>query len=154
MKSYNDNNIINYEVMGGWPICKMNIRDILKGFGATFNKETKKWEIPESSKLDIFPKKLNDDGMGYGVNEEYIISVDLQDSNYCNIFTEKELNNIDIWKRNNVFPGMSITVNNIEYYIYSLEKINDEFIFICKDEKNKNKMINISENNLKNYLLI
>jgi len=153
-KQIYNQNVINFEVMGGWPIEKMNIREILQKFGAKFNKETNNWEIPESSTLDIFPRRLEDDGMGYGVNMQYIISVDIHEEekeSYCNIFTEDELDYIDVWKRNNIFPGMPVYIDNKEYVATNVDETDNGFIFTfkCYDDKN---IITILESNLEDFL--
>lgn len=68
------NNIIGADFQG-WPIYKLTLRDILKklGFkdinGILYIKD-------DDEKLDRFVVTLNDDGMGYGVNEQYVTSVD------------------------------------------------------------------------------
>jgi len=93
----NRENIISFDFQG-WPNYKMNIRDIIQKFGATLNKETNKWEIPESEGLDIFPLTMEDDGMGYGVNHKYIISVDNFDKVRCNIFIDKKMSDEEIKK--------------------------------------------------------
>ena len=82
--------IIDFDFQG-WPVYKMNIRSILKSFG--FECEDGKWIIDDADPtLDIYPCVLEDDGMGYGVNEQCITSVDVFENGgkrYCNVFVEK-----------------------------------------------------------------
>jgi len=155
MKNFNhkDEEIINYEVMGGWPVCKMNLRDVLKGFGATYNEQTNNWEIPESEKLDVYPRRLTDDGMGYGVDMEYLVEVSLFDDKennrtYCNIFTEKELNYLPVWKQANTFPGDCFVCDDIEYIVRDIDETDKGFVFICKPQlniKSPNRVFSLEE---------
>lgn len=111
MKKYftNKEDIINFETMGGWPVLKQNLRSIIEALGGTLNQETGCWEIKESEMLDIYPLLLEDDGMGYGVNEQYITDVNLDTKNgFCNMFRETKLDNIDIWMENGLYPGCVI----------------------------------------------
>ena len=82
--------IIDFDFQG-WPVYKLNIRSILKSFG--FECEDGKWIIDDADPtLDIYPCVLEDDGMGYGVNEQCITSVDVFENGgkrYCNVFVDK-----------------------------------------------------------------
>ena len=41
--------------------------------------------------MDVYPRILVDDGMGYGVDENVIVSVDIDPQNgYINIFRERK----------------------------------------------------------------
>lgn len=58
----------------GWPIYKMSYRDILDAIG--FTEVDGKYQISaDASVLDTCPMILDDDGMGYGVNQRYITCV-------------------------------------------------------------------------------
>ena len=58
----------------GWPVNAMNLREILKRLGFKENKNS--FSISKKNKLlDAYPCLLEDDGMGYGVNAEYITEV-------------------------------------------------------------------------------
>ena len=85
-----EEDIIDYDFQG-WPVYKMNIRSILKSLG--FECEGGKWIIDDADPtLDIYPCVLEDDGMGYGVNEQCITSVDVFENDgqrYCNVFVDK-----------------------------------------------------------------
>ena len=82
--------IIDFDFQG-WSVYKMSIRSILKSFG--FECEDGKWIIDDADPtLDIYPCVLEDDGMGYGVNEQCITSVDVFENDgkrYCNVFVDK-----------------------------------------------------------------
>ena len=60
----------------GWPVNAMNLREILKRLGFKENKNS--FSISKKNKLlDAYPCLLEDDGMGYGVNSEYVIEADV-----------------------------------------------------------------------------
>lgn len=65
---------ISYDFQG-WPMYAMTLWEILEKLG--FKKEGNKvvGEISEDL-LNAYPTLLEDDGMGYGVNRQYIIEVD------------------------------------------------------------------------------
>lgn len=90
--------IIGFDFQG-WPICKKNIRDILQGFGLQLIDG--KWQIEDTNPiLNIYPVRLEDDGMGYGVHEQWIVEAHTHiadekiNQTFCNIFTETEEENI------------------------------------------------------------
>lgn len=86
-----EDKLISYEIMGEWPIYKLTLREILSRLGA-FETPNGIFGFDSANPiLDICPCRLTDDGMGYGVNEEWIIDADSDNKNYINIFTEKEL---------------------------------------------------------------
>lgn len=74
---------ISYDFQG-WPMNAMTLLEILEKLG--FKKEGNKvvGEISEDL-LNAYPVLLEDDGMGYGVNQQYIIEVD------NNIYNNSEL---------------------------------------------------------------
>lgn len=43
----------------------------------------------EDPRINIYPRTLEDDGMGYGINEKLITSVNFVDDNNCNIFIDE-----------------------------------------------------------------
>ena len=87
--------IIDFDFQG-WAVYKLNIRSILKSFG--FECEDGKWIIDDADPtLDIYPCVLEDDGMGYGVNEQCITSVDVFENDskrHCNVFVDKPNENM------------------------------------------------------------
>ena len=97
-----DKEIINIDFQG-WPVYKMNIRKILIALGAKFNKTTNKFEIDnDPSLLDVYPLVMEDDGMGFGVNEKYIVEVSPFDSEKegksANIFIDSKLSEEELDK--------------------------------------------------------
>lgn len=74
----------------GWPVCAMTLRQILVSLGAEEKDGTIGFKSDDKI-LDVYPKTLEDDGMGYGVNGKFIseASADRKD-NYINIFIEKQ----------------------------------------------------------------
>lgn len=83
-----EEDIIGYDFQG-WPIYKMTLEEILLSLGA----EEKDGFIgfPKDSKnLSIYPIRLYDDGMGYGVDEQFITEADVVDNSFIYIFTDKK----------------------------------------------------------------
>ena len=62
----------------GWPVKAHTLREILLSLGFEEDSETITLIKGEENMklLDSYPHLLEDDGMGYGVNEEYITEVD------------------------------------------------------------------------------
>ena len=80
--------IIAYEVSGGWPIYKMTLKEILVCLGGRIE-EGKIVFDADAPCMNVYPVTYNDDGMGYGVSPEYITEVSLDD-NHVTIFREPE----------------------------------------------------------------
>ena len=66
----------------------MNLREILLALGG--QQDGNFIKFPSNTPLmDIYPRILVDDGMGYGVDENVIVSVDIDPQDeYINIFRE------------------------------------------------------------------
>lgn len=81
--------IVCYDFQG-WPEYKMNLREILLALGG--QQDGNFIKFPSNTPLmDIYPRILVDDGMGYGVDENVIVSVDIDPQNeYINIFRERK----------------------------------------------------------------
>ena len=74
----------------GWPEYKMNLREILLALGGQQDGGFIKF-ASDAPLMDIYPRILVDDGMGYGVDENVIVSVDIDPQNgYINIFRERK----------------------------------------------------------------
>lgn len=75
---------ISYDFQG-WPMNALTLWEILEKLG--FKKEGNKvvGEVSEDL-LNAYPVLLEDDGMGYGINQQYIIEVDNN-----NIYNNSEL---------------------------------------------------------------
>lgn len=73
----------------GWPEFKMNLREILLALGGLC--ENGKISFDEKDPLmDVYPRILADDGMGYGVDENVIVEIDYdRKQGLINIFREK-----------------------------------------------------------------
>lgn len=80
--------LIDYDFQG-WPIFRMNLREILLALGAR-EEDGKLFFDLSSSAMDLYPRVLRDDGMGYGVDDSYIIEASISsDNSYINIFRER-----------------------------------------------------------------
>ena len=110
-------NIINFDFQG-WPEFKMSMKDIIERIGGKLNEETNKWEIPNEGWLTQCPTILHDDGMGYGVNEEYIIDVNVDKiEQSCNIWADKKLDNVELYIETGFYPGAFFKIGDKEYCI-------------------------------------
>ena len=59
----------------GWPVNAMNLKQILKDLG--FKEEDGKVFIKSDSPiLDAYPLLLEDDGMAYGINPQFVIEIE------------------------------------------------------------------------------
>lgn len=125
-------NIINVDSQG-WPEFKMSIKDIIEKLGAVYNKETNKWEIPNDDWLDYcFPKVVEDDGMGYGVNEQYIVEVDIDKiGNTCNIWRDIALENAPLYVELGLYPGKFFIIDGVEYNLCEIKKHDDKYVVGC-----------------------
>lgn len=80
---------IGYYDFQGWPEYKMNLREVLMALGGKVEGNTISFDLKDSL-MDIYPRILVDDGMGYGVDDNVIVSVSLgTQRDYINIFREK-----------------------------------------------------------------
>ncbi len=83
MKTRED--LIDYDFQG-WPVFKMNLREILLALGG--RPEGNQIVFDEGSTLmSAYPMVLIDDGMGYGVDDSAVVSVDAREG-VVNIFRE------------------------------------------------------------------
>ena len=86
-----DEDIISYDFQG-WPVYKMTLREILIEMGSLQENGLIGFKTDDPI-LDVYPKVLEDDGMGYGVNARYITeaSVDSEDKSFISMFVESEM---------------------------------------------------------------
>ena len=71
----------------GWPICKLTFKELLDELGLV--DENGEVHIKSDNPiLDVFPIRVCDDGMGYGVDDQYFISASYTDEKII-FFTEK-----------------------------------------------------------------
>ncbi len=107
-------NIINFDFQG-CPEFKMSIKDIIERVGGKLNEETNKWEIPNKDWMLQCPTILHDDGMGYDVNVEYIVDINI--SQTCNIWVDKKLDNVELYAATGFYPGAFFKIGDKEYCI-------------------------------------
>lgn len=91
-----DEDIISYDFQG-WPVYKMTLREILIEMGSLQENGLIGFKTDDPI-LDVYPKVLEDDGMGYGVNARYITEVNAdcdgdwaEDNSFISIFAEPEI---------------------------------------------------------------
>lgn len=153
MDQKDNEKVVNFDYQG-WPEYKHTIKDLIIAFGGVYNEETKKWEIPDIGNLNTVPRLLEDDGMGYGVNERYIIGVDFDRvAQICNIWHDTKLKYAPIYAELGVYPGAIVKINGKEYTIEDIIVEDQEqgkikiqtavwdFQAIEKAHKNKEKYI-------------
>ena len=71
----------------GWPICKLTFKELLDELGLV--DENGEVHIKSDNPiLDVFPIRVRDDGMGYGIDDQYFISASYTDEKII-FFTEK-----------------------------------------------------------------
>lgn len=104
-----NNNIIGFDFQG-WPVEKISFETIIEQLGGVYNEETGNYEIPKDE-LQVIPKVYTDDGMGYGAMGWYVTAIDYTDTDVCNIWIDKEDENIDIYLEDRTQPGMTVTDN-------------------------------------------
>lgn len=81
--------IVCYDFQG-WPEYKMTLREILLALGGQHDGDFIKFPS-DAPLMDVYPRILVDDGMGYGVDENVIVSVDINPQNrFINIFRERK----------------------------------------------------------------
>ena len=102
-------NIIDYDFQG-WPIRKMTVREILERLGVT------DYKIEDEHILDLYPRLLEDDGMGYGVNTQYITEVSYGDD-YVNMFRNFKVYRIEEYEEANLIPNRIINDGEKEWRI-------------------------------------
>ena len=119
MKGYtmmkNKENIIGFDFQG-WPVRKLTLEEILVKLGARLNPETCMYEI-DKSLVETIPTVYTDDGMGYGVNEAYIVDADRNEADECTVWIDAADKNIDIYLKDEVYPGMSIVTPESRMYV-------------------------------------
>ena len=68
-----ENDVIYFDFQG-WPVYRLTLEDIIKNSGLfTYDPDKKVYYIKaDDPRLGIYPTTLEDDGMGYGVNEKFV----------------------------------------------------------------------------------
>ncbi|MBQ7423876.1 MAG: hypothetical protein IJV19_03925 [Prevotella sp.] len=110
----------------GWPEYKMSLREILMALGGIVEGNTISFDQKDPL-MDVYPRILVDDGMGYGVDENVIVSVSFgKDRNYINIFREKKPT--DEQQAELIRQADShMSMVKLEAFIAALEKKNGQF---------------------------
>jgi hypothetical protein len=80
--------IVAYEAIGGWPVFKMNVREILEGLGGKVEDGKVIFDLSNPI-MELYPVCVRDDGMRYGVDETFITEVSCGED-FVTIFREKE----------------------------------------------------------------
>lgn len=133
--------IVSFDVQG-WPIYRMNVREILKSLGCEL--KDGKWEISdEDPRLNIYPRRLISDCMGYGLEEQNIVEISMHladeriNEDFCSIFTEPTMKNIELWKKGKFHEGAFVTVNGKDTSVWKIKEENGELYYLCKNELNE-----------------
>lgn len=66
-----DEDIIEYDFQG-WPIYKMNLKELLLALGGKDDGDSISFDI-HSPLMGVYPMVYIDDGMGYYVDDSYIV---------------------------------------------------------------------------------
>ena len=111
----NKENIIGFDFQG-WPVRKLTLEEIFVRLGAHLNPETYMYEI-DKSLVETIPTVYTDDGMGYGVNEAYIVDADRNEADECTVWIDAADKNIDTYLKDEVCPGMSIVTPESRMYV-------------------------------------
>lgn len=89
--NYKKDTLVGYDFQG-WPICQMNLKEILIGLGAREENNQLVFDLDDPT-LEAYPRLFEDDGMGYGIDEQCIVEAETFKSNeegkdiiYVNIF--------------------------------------------------------------------
>ena len=73
-----------------WPEYKMNLREVLIALGGKTEGNILSFDL-NAPLMDVYPRILMGDDMGYGVDESVIVSVDISmKDGFINIFREKK----------------------------------------------------------------
>lgn len=156
----NDKTIVNFDSQG-WPNRKMDLKSILEtiGFGTYEVNGEQIFGIKADSKLlETYPSTLEDDGMGYGVNEQFVVDVtnsgENDDEIYCHFFVEAEMENKDMWFDNHILPGQEIKFMGHNVKLWQAHDINGDRWFVGRiyDEGMIPSSINVPENYVKDYV--
>lgn len=87
--------LVNYDFQG-WPVFKMNLKELLIALGGKINKKNITFSL-DNPAMEVYPKIFVDDGMAYGIDESYITEATVfdgksfdenDDTIYVNIFRE------------------------------------------------------------------
>lgn len=115
--------IVHYDFQG-WPEYKMNLREILIALGGKTEGDAISFDMNDPL-MDVYPRIFVDDGMGYGVDENVIVTVDPdKDERFINIFREKkptEEQQAELIRQ----ADYHMSMEKLEAFIAALEKSRD-----------------------------
>lgn len=155
-----DDTIVSFDEYG-WPNRKMDLKTILEaiGFGVYEVNGERIFGIKTDSKiLSVYPSILEDDGMGYGVNEKFIIeassSVVEDDEMFCHLFVDTKMENKEMWFDNHILPGQEIKFMGHNVKLWQAHDINGDRWFVGRiyDEGLIPSSINVPESYVKDYI--
>lgn len=155
-----DGRIIGFDFQG-WPVRKITLGEMLESIG--FRKAERGGEEyyemrADSPIFDVYPTVLEDDGIGYGVNERFITDSCVGDGvgrkPYFNIFAEKEIQNKDMWYDNFILPFTKIEYNGHEVTLIEAINIEGKRLFLGRiyHEGVLPSSINVPEEAVKEYV--
>ena len=155
-----DDRIIGFDFQG-WPVRMVTLGEMLESIG--FRKADRDGEVyyemkADSPIFDVYPSVLEDDGMGYGVNERFItdsgIGEDKNGNPYFNIFAEKEMPNKEMWYDNLIIPFTEIKFNGHNVMLKEAVNCPDYRFFVGRiyDEGAIPSSINVPEGYVKEYV--
>lgn len=90
------NEDVLYTDFQGWPVYKKTLREIIELLGGKIQYDESNNPVAigfdiNDPILDVYPTTLEDDGMGYGVNEMFISGADYnKDKNILHIWRDKK----------------------------------------------------------------
>lgn len=155
-----DDRIIGFDFQG-WPVRKVTLGEMLESIG--FRKADRNGEEyyemkADSPIFDVYPLVLEDDGMGYGVNERFVtdsgIGNDASGNPYFNVFAEKAIPNIDMWYDNFIVPFTKIEYKGNEVVLIEAINIKGDRFFIGRiyHKEMIPSSINVPEEYVKEYV--
>ena len=151
----NNEKIIAFDFQG-WPLEKMSFKDILLKLGAVYNLNTNKYEIEKTDKLDTYPVVLEDDGMGYGVNPQYIVEMEAPGEIFnSQIWLSHKDEYIDIYLEDEVQPGMYVmSPGNVWYQVYKYTETNggEYHLWEVKDVRDNQASIIVCRDKMKEWI--
>jgi len=155
-----DDRIIGFDFQG-WPVRKVTLGEMLESIG--FRKADRDGEVyyemkADSPIFDVYPSILEDDGMGYGVNERYVtesnVGHDVSGNPYVNVFCDKEIPNKDMWYDNFIMPFTKIEYKGREVTLVEAINIEGNRLFLGRiyHEGVIPSSINVPEEAVRDYV--
>lgn len=104
-----EDKLINYEIIGNWPIYKLTLREILIRLGAVDRNGFIGFNTNDKI-LNLYPQKFNADIMGYGINEEWFTDISSDNETYISVFTDRQLSDkeLDAYKKEQIKAAKEI----------------------------------------------